>query len=483
MGQLGNNLRSIQWDLASLPKFEKNFYMEHPDVTAMTDPEALAYRQKFEMQIVGTGIPKPVRTFEEASMPEYVLNEVNRLGFPCPTPIQAQGWPMALLGRDMIGISATGSGKTLAFLLPAIVHINAQPYLERGDGPIVLVIAPTRELAVQIKVECDKFGGTSGIKNTCIYGGVPKRGQMMDLRNGVEICICTPGRMIDMLESGATNLRRVTYLVLDEADRMLDMGFEPQIRKIVSQIRPDRQTLLWSATWPKEIQGLARDFLQDPYQVTIGSLETKANKMVKQIVKVVDEYAKTKELQQVLRDHYNDGKMLIFSETKRNCDSLTRQLRMDGYNARCIHGDKSQQERDWVLKEFKEGTANLLVATDVAARGLDVKNIQFVVNYDMPNNFEDYVHRVGRTARAGKTGTAISFFTSKNAGMAGDLVHNLRENNMEIPPQLEGYVGMRGGGKGGRGRKGGGGFRGGGKGGMSGSNDIAIGKGGGGGRW
>jgi len=471
--------------MAKLPKFEKNFYMEHPDVTAMTPEEEQAYRIKHEMTIIGTGIPKPVRTFEEASMPEYVLNEVNRLGFPAPTAIQAQGWPMALLGRDMIGISATGSGKTLAFLLPAIVHINAQPYLERGDGPIVLVIAPTRELAVQIKVECDKFGGTSGIKNTCIYGGVPKRGQMMDLRNGVEICICTPGRMIDMLESGATNLRRVTYLVLDEADRMLDMGFEPQIRKIVSQIRPDRQTLLWSATWPKEIQGLARDFLQDPYQVTIGSLECKANKNVKQIIEVMEEYDKTKKLSQVLRDHYSDGKMLIFSETKRNCDQLTRQLRMDGYNARCIHGDKSQQERDWVLKEFKEGTANLLIATDVAARGLDVKNIQYVVNYDMPNNFEDYVHRVGRTALAGATGTAISFFTAKNAGMARDLVKNLRDNNMDVPPQLEGYVGMRGGGKGG-GRRGGGkggGFRGGGKGGggMSGSNDIPVGGSGGGG--
>lgn len=193
---------------------------------------------------------------------------------------------MALLGRDMIGISATGSGKTLAFLLPAIVHINAQPYLQPGDGPIVLVIAPTRELAVQIKVECDKFGHSSGIKNTCVYGGVPKRGQVDDLRRGVEICICTPGRMIDMLETGSTNLRRVTYLVLDEADRMLDMGFEPQLRKIVSQVRPDRQTLMWSATWPKEIQAICREFLTNPYQVTIGSLTTEANKNIKQIIEV-----------------------------------------------------------------------------------------------------------------------------------------------------------------------------------------------------
>ncbi len=212
-------------------------------------------------------MPKPVSTFEEASFPEYVLAEVTRAGFSEPTPIQAQGWPMALLGRDLVGLAETGSGKTLAYLLPAVVHINAQPHLAPGDGPIVLCLAPTRELAVQIQAECAKFGTTSRIKSTCVYGGAPKGPQAGDLRRGVEIVIATPGRLIDMLESRITNLRRVTYLVLDEADRMLDMGFEPQIRKIVAQIRPDRQTLLWSATWPKEIQALGRDFLHDPYQV------------------------------------------------------------------------------------------------------------------------------------------------------------------------------------------------------------------------
>jgi len=481
MGGLGAGLRNIQWDLSKLTPFEKNFYMEHPDVQKMSEDEAADFRKKNQMTIVGEGIPKPVRTFEEASMPEYVHQAVTSLGFSNPTPIQSQGWPMALLGRDMVGISATGSGKTLAFLLPAIVHINAQPYLQPGDGPIVLVIAPTRELAVQIKVECDKFGHSSGIKNTCVYGGVPKRGQCEDLRRGVEICICTPGRMIDMLETNATNLRRITYLVLDEADRMLDMGFEPQLRKIVSQIRPDRQTLMWSATWPKEVQSIACDFLNDPYQVTIGSLDLKANKNIKQQIEVMEEYDKPRRLSSVMREFYQGGKILIFSETKRNADNLTRQLRMDGYNARCIHGDKSQQERDWVLKEFKEGTANLMIATDVAARGLDVKDITLVVNFDLPSNFEDYVHRCGRTARAGKKGTAISFFTAKNANIAKDLIENLRKNDQEIPPQLEQFSRFGGGKKSRYGGKGGG-YRGGGKGGgMSGSNEVPVGRGGGGG--
>mmetsp|Transcript_17405 Transcript_17405/g.22936 ORF Transcript_17405/g.22936 Transcript_17405/m.22936 type:complete len:503 (-) Transcript_17405:284-1792(-) len=453
MAGLGTGLRAIQWDISQLPVFEKNFYMEHPNVTSRSDQESNAWRQQHQIQIQGQGIPKPCLSFEEASMPEYILSEVMKLGFKAPTPIQSQGWPMALLGRDMVGISATGSGKTLAFLLPAMVHINAQPYLQPGDGPIVLVLAPTRELAVQIKEECDKFGGSSGIKNTCLYGGVPKRTQVYDLQRGVEIVIATPGRLIDHLESGKTNLRRVTYLVMDEADRMLDMGFEPQIRKILSQIRPDRQTLMWSATWPKEVQGLARDFLNNYYQVTVGSLELTANKDIKQIVDVVEDFNKYRKLQEYLRQ-YTNQKAIIFVETKKGCDALTRSLRMDGFHARCMHGDKSQEERDWVLKEFRENKITLLVATDVAARGLDVRDIQMVINFDMPNNTEDYIHRIGRCGRAGAKGTSISFFSSKNSKMARDLVRIMNESGNYAPPELQQMSSMSfGGGRGGGGRR------------------------------
>jgi len=320
--------------------------------------------------------------------------------FAIASPIQAQGWPMALLGRDMIGISATGSGKTLAFILPGMIHINAQPFLQPGDGPIVLVMAPTRELALQIKVECDKFGASSKIHNTVLYGGVPKHSQVRDLRNGVEIVIATPGRLIDHLETGNTNLRRVTYLVLDEADRMLDMGFEPQMKKIVSQIRPDRQTLMWSATWPKEVKALANDFLTDFYEVHVGSLELRANDRITQTVEVMtSDFQKYERLLYHLRDYkegrdyraapgagptgIEKGRVLIFVETKKGCDQLTRSLRGEGVMVRAIHGDKSQQERDSTLLDFREGRIAVLVATDVAARGLDVKNVTMVVNFDM----------------------------------------------------------------------------------------------------
>jgi len=215
-----------------------------------------------------------------------------RQGFSEPTSIQAQGWPIALSGRDMVGIASTGSGKTLSYILPAIVHINSQPKLSRKDGPIALVLAPTRELAQQIQQVADDFGHSSGIRNTCLYGGAPKGAQARDLDGGVEIVIATPGRLLDFLESGKTNLKRCTYLVLDEADRMLDMGFEPQIRKIIEQIRPDRQTLMWSATWPKEVKNLAEDFLKDYAQINVGSLQLSANHNILQIIDVCQDYEK-----------------------------------------------------------------------------------------------------------------------------------------------------------------------------------------------
>eukprot|EP00884_Botryococcus_braunii_P008998 jgi/Botrbrau1/1809/Bobra.146_1s0007.1 len=435
-------------DFSKLPHFEKNFYHEHPAVAARSHDEVAYYRASREIHVDGHDVPKPVSTFEEASFPEYVLAEVRKAGFSEPTPIQAQGWPMALLGRDLVGLAETGSGKTLAYLLPAIVHINAQPYLEPGDGPIVLVLAPTRELAVQIQQECAKFGTSSRIKNTCVYGGAPKGPQSRDLRNGVEIVIATPGRLIDMLESRITNLRRVTYLVLDEADRMLDMGFEPQIKQIVGQIRPDRQTLLWSATWPKEVQGIARDFLKDPYQVTIGSRDLKANHRIAQTFDFVQENDKYRAMIKLLEQEMDGRRILIFCETKRGCDAVTRQLRMDGWPALSIHGDKSQQERDWVLAEFKSGKHPIMLATDVAARGLDVKDIKCVINFDMPNTAEDYVHRIGRTGRAGASGKSYSFFTAANGRLARQIVAILQEAQQPVPPQLAQYAQVSGGGPG-----------------------------------
>jgi ATP-dependent RNA helicase DDX5/DBP2 len=477
MSNLGAGLKKQTWDMNSLPKFEKSFYKEDPAVSARSQSEVDAYRRTHEIAVEGRDVPKPVTTFDEAAFPTYVMNEVKAQGFTKPTPIQCQGWPMALSGRDVVGIAETGSGKTLTYCLPAIVHINAQPLLSPGDGPIVLILAPTRELAVQIQQEFGKFGKSSRIRNTCVYGGVPKGGQIRDLARGVEVCIATPGRLIDMLESRKTNLRRVTYLVLDEADRMLDMGFEPQIRKIIDQIRPDRQTCMWSATWPKEVKQLASDYLDDFIQVNIGSKDLSANHRITQIVEVVSDFEKrermARHLEKIMDDRNN--KILIFTGTKRVADDITRFLRQDGWPALSIHGDKQQNERDWVLNEFKTGKSPIMVATDVASRGIDVRNITHVLNYDYPNNSEDYVHRIGRTGRAGAKGTAITFFTAENSKQARDLVAVLAESKQQIDPRLQ-EMARYGGGGGGGGRwhgrgRGGGGGRGGG---FSGSNSAPL---------
>ncbi|KAI1909797.1 ATP-dependent RNA helicase dbp2 [Ophidiomyces ophidiicola] len=473
MSNLGSGLKQQEWDLTSLPKFEKHFYKEHPNVTNRSTQEVDAFRKEHEMTVYGKNVPRPVETFDEAGFPQYVISEVKAQKFTKPTPIQSQGWPMALSGRDVVGIAETGSGKTLTYCLPAIVHINAQPLLAPGDGPIVLVLAPTRELAVQIQTEITKFGKSSRIRNTCVYGGVPRGPQIRDLSRGVEVCIATPGRLIDMLEAGKTNLRRITYLVLDEADRMLDMGFEPQIRKIIGQIRPDRQTCMWSATWPKEVRQLAHDFLHEYIQVYIGSQDLSANHRITQVVEIVSDFEKRDRMINHLERIMDDkkSKVLIFTGTKRVADDITRFLRQDGWPALSIHGDKQQNERDWVLNEFKSGNSPIMVATDVASRGIDVRDISHVLNYDYPNNSEDYVHRIGRTGRAGAKGTAITLFTTDNAKQARDLVNILTESKQQIDPRLA-EMARFGGGGGGGGRWGG---RGRGRGGFTASNAAPMG--------
>lgn len=315
-----------------LEPFKKDFYVPHINVQNRSEYEINQWRIAQEISLKGKSIPGPVMTFDEAGFPDYVMSEIRRMGFKYPTPIQSQGWPIALSGRDMVGIASTGSGKTLSYILPAIVHINNQPRLQRGDGPIILVLAPTRELAQQIQQVASDFGHSSRIRNTCVFGGAPKGPQANDLTDGVEIVIATPGRLIDFLESQRTNLRRCTYLVLDEADRMLDMGFEPQIRKIIEQIRPDRQTLMWSATWPKEVQSLASEFLRDYIQINVGSLSLSANHNILQIIDVCQEYEKETKLSTLLKEIMaeKENKSIIFMETKKRVDDITRKMRRDG---------------------------------------------------------------------------------------------------------------------------------------------------------
>ncbi|XP_041003636.1 ATP-dependent RNA helicase-like protein DB10 isoform X2 [Juglans microcarpa x Juglans regia] len=405
---------------------------------------AESYRRRHEITVTGDNAPPPFTSFEATGFPSEILREVHNAGFSAPTPIQAQSWPIALQSRDIVAIAKTGSGKTLGYLIPGFIHLKRcrnNPQL----GPTVLVLSPTRELATQIQDEAVKFGKSSRILCTCLYGGAPKGPQLRDIDRGSDIVVATPGRLNDILEMKRISLHQVSYLVLDEADRMLDMGFEPQIRKIVTEVPSRRQTLMYTATWPKEVRKIAADLLVNPVQVNIGNVnELVANKSITQHVEVLAPMEKHKRLEQILRSQEPGSKIIIFCSTKKMCDQLAHNLTRQ-FGAAAIHGDKSQGERDHVLSQFRNGRSPILVATDVAARGLDVKDIRVVINYDFPTGVEDYVHRIGRTGRAGATGLAFTFFGDQDAKYASDLIKVLEGANQRVPPEIR-ELASRGGG-------------------------------------
>nr|PNR49093.1 hypothetical protein PHYPA_010989 [Physcomitrium patens] len=403
-----------------------------------------AYKKQHEVTVLGENVPAPLLSFEAAEFPIALLGELQKAGFSSPTPIQAQSWPIAMQSKDVVAVAKTGSGKTLGYLVPAFLHLASHRNNSR-KGPTALVLAPTRELVMQIHDECAKFGTSSDIVGTCLYGGAPKGPQLRDIERGVDIAIATPGRLNDFLEGRKVSLKQVSYLVLDEADRMLDMGFEPQIRKIVENTSPQRQTLMYTATWPRKVRRMAADFLSNPVQVSIGNVdEFTANKAITQHVEVVESCEKQRRLVEMLRSQEKGSRIIIFCSTKRACDTLTRCLGHE-FGAAAIHGDKSQDERESVLSHFRNGRTPVLVATDVAARGLDVKDIRVVVNYDFPSGIDHYVHRIGRTGRGGATGVAYTLFSTKDGKYANALIKILEGANQIVLPELRDMASSGGG--------------------------------------
>ena len=400
------------------------------------------FRSENRIKIVNSteDVPDPILDFEHSGFSSGILKNLERSGFVQPMPIQAQGWPIALSGSDMIAIGETGSGKTLGFLLPAFMHINKVNRENPGTDPICLILAPTRELAQQIEQVAKQYG--KGVMTTCVFGGASKMYQSRQLQRKTDILVATPGRLIDFIESGIASLERCSYVVLDEADRMLDMGFEPQLRRILEEVPANRQMLMWSATWPKEVETLAKDFLKDgsnPYvHLNIGSIDLQANQNIEQQIKVIEDHDKRDTLIEIAQENKHEGKILIFANTKRTVDFIVKVLQRYDCRAIGIHGDKTQQMRDNALNRFRSGSYNILVASDVAARGLDVNDIKLVINYDMPANTEDYIHRIGRTGRSGKAGKSVSFLVkdSTTKHFQKSLVSVLKKANQEVPEEL-----------------------------------------------
>eukprot|EP00986_Skeletonema_menzelii_P000330 scaffold92_cov140-Skeletonema_menzelii.AAC.9 len=397
-------------------------------------------------------------------IPDKLLKQCTEVnGFQKPSPIQAQCWSVLLTAdssgqhRDVVGIAETGSGKTLAFSMPALAVMAKDKEMsgKRGRAPRMLVLAPTRELAMQSQKVLEEFGKVVNLTSIVIYGGVPKQAQQDVLRKGVDCVVATPGRLKDLVNDRSCDLSKISNLVLDEADRMLDMGFEEDVRFIISQCKDkeSRQTAMFSATWPAVIQKLAMEFMVHPICVYVGfesivgsngenavDDSLSANKRVSQTVEVIDDREREPRLRELLKK-YTSGKrkndrILVFALYKKEAARLEGTLNRWGYSCASIHGDKTQDKREQALREFKDGSCPILVATDVAARGLDIPDVEVVLNYTFPLTIEDYVHRIGRTGRAGKNGISYTFFQPGDKSHAGELQQVMKQAGQDIPESL-----------------------------------------------
>nr|XP_014096922.1 probable ATP-dependent RNA helicase DDX23 [Bactrocera oleae] len=430
----------------------------------MTERDWRIFREDYNITIKGGKIPNPIRSWAESGFPKEIIEIIDKVGYKEPTPIQRQAIPIGLQNRDIIGVAETGSGKTLAFLIPLLSWIQSLPKIERledaDQGPYAIIMAPTRELAQQIEEETIKFGQPLGIRTVVVVGGLSREEQGFRLRLGCEIVIATPGRLIDVLENRYLVLSQCTYIVLDEADRMIDMGFEPDVQKIleympVTNLKPDseeaedasklmenfyskkkyRQTVMFTATMPPAVERLARSYLRRPATVYIGSVG-KPTERTEQIVFMMGEHDKRKKLMEILSKGI-EPPVIIFVNQKKGADVLAKGLEKLGYNSCTLHGGKGQEQREYALAALKSGAKDMLVATDVAGRGIDIKDVSLVINYDMAKTIEDYTHRIGRTGRAGKNGVAISFVTKDDSALFYDLKQCVMASPVSIcPPEL-----------------------------------------------
>jgi len=378
-------------------------------------------------------------TFKELRIIKPILRALAEKGYTTPTPIQEQAIPILLKGKDLLGSAQTGTGKTAAFSVPILQHLYLDPNIKKGKKRIsVLVVTPTRELAIQIGDSFSDYGKHTGLKNTVIFGGVKQKSQTDALRRGVDILVATPGRLLDLMSQGFISLRDIKYFVLDEADHMLDMGFIHDIRKILVKLPAKRQSLFFSATMPKNIVDLSKKILGSYERVSIKPKQTTAER-VRQAVYFVNKSNKIKLLIHLLQKNSIDS-VLVFSRTKHGANKIVKQLSKAGIQSEAIHGNKSQVARQKALNNFKKGSTKVLVATDIAARGIDVSELSLVVNFDLPNISETYVHRVGRTGRAKASGLAISFCSADEKPYLKDIEKLIKQKVPIIDehPYLEG---------------------------------------------
>ncbi|KAI8987041.1 P-loop containing nucleoside triphosphate hydrolase protein [Pilobolus umbonatus] len=424
-------------------KWDDRHWTEKP-LEQMSERDWRIFKEDFNISTKGGRIPHPIRSWKESGLSEKMLKIIESVGYKEPTPIQRQAIPIGIENRDIIGIAETGSGKTASFVIPLLTYISDLPKMNEenmAEGPYALIMAPTRELAQQIEEETLKFAVPMGFNCVSLVGGHALEEQSFNLRNGAEIIIATPGRLKDCLDRRILVLNQCTYVVMDEADRMIDMGLEADVNYILdalpaSNMKPEddsqiegslpkglkyRQTTMFSATMPAAVERLARKYLRREAVVTIGTAGQAVSSVEQRIEMINDEGKKINRLLEILNSGKFAPPIIIFVNQKIGVDKLSKTLNKLGHHAVTMHGGKSQEQRELALAQLKNGSAGVLVATDVAGRGIDVKNVSVVINFDMAKTIEDYTHRIGRTGRAGNTGVAISFVSDKDAEVAAQL--------------------------------------------------------------
>ncbi|KAI2792429.1 Pre-mRNA-splicing ATP-dependent RNA helicase prp28 [Penicillium oxalicum] len=423
------------------------------------------FKEDFNISTKGGSVPNPMRSWEESQLPKRLLELIDRVGYKEPTPIQRAAIPIALQSRDLIGVAVTGSGKTASFLLPLLVYISELPRLDefewrKNDGPYAIVLAPTRELAQQIEIEAKKFTQPLGFNVVSIVGGHSIEEQAFSLRDGAEIIIATPGRLVDCIERRMLVLSQCCYVIMDEADRMIDLGFEEPVNKILDALpvtneKPDteeaenpramqqhlggrdryRQTMMYTATMPAAVERIARKYLRRPAIITIGGVGEAVDTVEQRVEMISGEDKRKKRLAEILSSGDFRPPIIVFVNIKRNCDAIAREIKQMGFSSVTLHGSKTQDQREAALASVRNGTTDVLVATDLAGRGIDVPDVSLVINFNMATSIESYTHRIGRTGRAGKSGVAITFLGSEDSDVMYDLKQMLIKSPISRVPE------------------------------------------------
>ncbi|XP_075394413.1 DEAD box protein 53 [Tenrec ecaudatus] len=429
---------------AKLPPIKKDFYVESVSTKSMTQMQVQRWRQK-NFQITcqdprggpRRDFPNPTRTFEDA-FKNYraVIKYLKRGGFKRPTPIQAQAWPIVLKGQDLIGAAQTGSGKTLSYLLPGFIHLQTQPlFRHRSCGAGMLILTPTRELALQLEDDCSKYTG-SDFRSVCVYSGGSRTEQINSISQGADIIIATPDRLNDLKTSSLVNLKGITYLVLDDVDKMVHLGFEEQIKGIVELLRRDRQTVVMSASWSHKLWRVVQSYVKEPLLVVVRALNLAEVQRVKQTIVITTDQRKQFLLQAFLDRVSPSDKVIVFVRRKHHADQLARDLRLQGVPVQSLHDTRQYRDPQHVLEDFKSGKVNILIATDLGSRGLDLRGITRVYNYDFPRKIDDYIYRVGLAGRARHAGVSVSLLTQDNRKTAHKLVKVLKKCEQTVPAEL-----------------------------------------------